>query len=40
MQNARDAAKGLVDQSSTGGTTTQSNIGAMNQLLGCLNRET
>ena len=40
VENARDAAKALVDQSSTGGTTTQSNIGAMNQLLGCLNRET
>ena len=40
VENARDAARGLVNQSSTGGTTTQTNIGAMNQLLGCLNRET
>jgi hypothetical protein len=33
------AAVALINGSASGGTTTQSQIGAMNQLLGCLNRE-
>jgi len=33
------AAVALIDGSGSGGTTTQSQIGAMNQLLGCVNRE-
>ena len=33
------AAVALINGSSTGGTTTQAQIGAMNTLLGCLNRE-
>jgi hypothetical protein len=34
-----DAAKALIDGSSTGGSTTQSQIGLMNTLLGCINAE-
>ena len=33
------AAKSLIDGSAAGGTTTQAQIGAMNTLLGCVNRE-
>ena len=33
------AAVALINGSASGGTTTQSQIGAMNQLLGCVNRE-
>src|SRR3954452_8230555 len=34
------AAVSLIDGSASGGTTTQTKIGNMNQLLGCINRET
>jgi hypothetical protein len=37
---AFNAAVALIDGSAAGGTTTQSQIGDMNKLLGCLNRET
>jgi hypothetical protein len=34
-----NAAVGLINGSASGGTTTQSQLGAMNLLLNCLNRE-
>lgn len=39
VNDAFTAAVALINGSASGGTTTQSSIGAMNQLLGCLNRE-
>lgn len=39
VNDAIVAATTLVDGSSIGGTTTQADLGAMNTLLGCLNRE-
>jgi hypothetical protein len=39
VQDAFNAAVALINNSASGGTTTQSQIGAMNLLLNCLNRE-
>jgi hypothetical protein len=39
VNNAFAAAVNLIDHSASGGSTTQAQIGAMNLLLGCLNRE-
>jgi hypothetical protein len=39
VNDAFNTAVGLVNTSAAGGTTTQGQLGAMNQLLGCLNRE-
>jgi len=39
VTDAFNAAVALINGSASGGTTTQSQIGAMNTLLGCLNRE-
>src|SRR5262245_3114784 len=39
VNDAFTAAVALINGSASGGSTTQSQIGAMNQLLGCLNRE-
>jgi hypothetical protein len=39
VNQAFSAAVGLIDGSASGGGTTQAQLGAMNQLLGCLNRE-
>jgi hypothetical protein len=39
VEQVRDAAIGLIDQTILGGTTTQTALGAMNLLLNCLNRE-
>jgi hypothetical protein len=39
VNDAFNAAVALINGSASGGTTTQSQIGAMNSLLGCLNRE-
>lgn len=39
VNDAFTAAVALINGSASGGTTTQSSIGATNQLLGCLNRE-
>jgi hypothetical protein len=39
VEDAFAAAVALINGSAAGGTTTQSQIGAMNTLLGCLNRE-
>jgi hypothetical protein len=39
VNDAFTAAVALINGSASGGTTTQAQIGAMNQLLGCVNRE-
>jgi hypothetical protein len=39
VQQAFDKAVSLIDNSALGGSTKQGDIGAMNTLLGCLNRE-
>ena len=39
VNDAFNAAVALINGSASGGSTTQSQIGAMNQLLGCLNSE-
>jgi hypothetical protein len=39
VNQAFTKAVALIDGSASGGSTTQSQIGAMNSLLGCLNRE-